>query len=656
MELSPVSRRHRRFRPSSPERGGRRASRHSRLVVNLVVIAACLLLLSGCTVLLGSVQSGITLLVAGLAFLVVSACGSGSDSASSDGGGGGGSTSTFTVSDASAPEGAGLLTFTVDRGGDTAGTASVDYGTADGTAVGGTDFTAASGTLDFADGETQKTIDVTVTDDTDFERDETFTVTLSNAQGGTIDQGTGQGSIGNDESTLDVANLTADLGFTVSGAAGGDHLGSGGAIAGAGDVNDDGIHDVILGAEQANSLAGEAYIVFGASGGGPGDIDLASLASTEGVTFSGSGRTGRSVSGGSDVSGDGIADVAVGAPYHSYGTTFVVFGDTGGPGGLDLTSLAAADGFTVSGDYYSDDLGLSVSMAGDIDNDGYNDVAIAAWGHYSDYYAGEGFVIFGADGGPGDLVAESMTSAQGFDIYGAAYSAGMQEISGVGDVNGDNIADVAMAAPDVEEAYVIFGAGSGGPGDIDISSLAAAEGFTIYNGGGLGSVAGAGDVDGDGAFDVIVGSSGADPSGRTDAGAAYVIFGNSDGTSPGDIDLSNLASTDGFTIIGAASYDRIGVTVSGVGDVNSDGYDDLLVGNNSDGPAAVVFGAAGGPGDIDLGSFGYPAGFTITGAGPVAAVGDLNGDGVPDIGVGNRRANPNGRTDAGAVYVIFGPF
>jgi hypothetical protein len=181
------------------------------------------------------------------------------------------------------------------------------------------------------------------------------------------------------------------------------------------------------------------------------------------------------------------------------------------------------------------------------------------------------------------------------------------------------------------------------------------------------SVSAAGDVNGDGLADLIVGASGADPASGTDAGKSYVVFGKTGTTA---IDLSAVAAgIGGFVINGQAATDYSGFSVSSAGDVNGDGLADLIVGAYSADPAGrsvagksyVVFGKTGTTA-IDLSAVeAGSGGFVINGqsAGDssgisVSAAGDVNGDGLADLIVGAVNADPAGRLDAGKSYVIFG--
>ena len=477
-------------------------------------------------------------------------------------------------------------------------------------------------------------------------------------------------------SNIDLSNLNGTTGFKISGVGFGDHTGW--SVASAGDVNGDGFDDVIVGAPyaDANGLdSGAGYVVFGEAGGFSSNINLSSLDGSNGFRISGAARddkSGYSVASAGDVNGDGFADLIIGDPYanphgsHS-GESYVLFGGASGFGSnIDLSNLDGTNGFKLNGVAANDHTGSSVASAGDLNGDGFDDVIVGAYG------ANASYVVFGeASGFAANIDPSSLNGTNGFTISGPGGSNSGFSVASAGDVNGDGLNDLIIGASGTGVSYVVFGNASGFASNIDLSSLDGTNGFEI-SGAATGSptdfgafrisVASAGDVNGDGLADLIIGAPGAN---GNYSGASYVVFGKAGGFAS-NIDLSSLDGTNGFKISGTTANDQSGWSVASAGDVNGDGFDDVIVGAAyadphaaSSGASYVVFGKAGGfASNIDLSSLNGTNGFKISGAVTldksgfsVAAAGDLNGDGFADLIVGAPHPTSN---RSGASYVIFG--
>ncbi|MFN7145447.1 MAG: integrin alpha, partial [Myxococcota bacterium] len=275
------------------------------------------------------------------------------------------------------------------------------------------------------------------------------------------------------------------------------------------------------------------------------------FAFTAGWSQSGSSSAnfGRSVSVVGDVNFDGYDDVAVGAPAYSSSTgrVYVYHGSSSG--------LSTSPNVTLTGPATGSYFGRSVSGAGDVNADGFDDLVVGADGVSSG--AGAAYVYYGSSTG--------LSTTAGVTLTGATASSFGYAVSAAGDVNGDRFGDVIVGAYtsgsplNVGAAYVFHGATSG----LSATAVTTLSGSHDYSSFGI-DVAGAGDVNGDGYDDIVVGAS--TYSGNT----GYVVIHH--GAAAG---VRTLASR---RLTGAASIENFGASVAGAGDVNGDGYDDVVIG------------------------------------------------------------------------------
>ncbi|SFF29770.1 integrin alpha [Nitrosomonas sp. Nm166] len=304
---------------------------------------------------------------------------------------------------------------------------------------------------------------------------------------------------------------------------------------------------------------------------------------------------------------------------------------------IDLSSLDGNNGFRLDGVAAYDYSGRSVSNAGDVNGDGFDDVIVgASFADPNGIYSGSSYVIFGkASGFNAALELSSLDGNSGFRLDGVAEDdQSGRSVSSAGDVNGDGFDDVIIGAPNANQSgggynsyaggasYVVFGKASGFDAALSLSSLDGSNGFRLDGRGDArsgGSVSSAGDVNNDGFDDMIIGAFGANPNGDF-SGSSFVVFGKASGFDA-TLDLSNLDGRNGFRLDGVAEDDQSGRSVSSAGDVNGDGFDDVIIGadgadpnGKSSGSSYVVFGKNSGfDATIDLSSLDGSNGFRLDG-------------------------------------------
>jgi len=393
----------------------------------------------------------------------------------------------------------------------------------------------------------------------------------------------------------------------------------------AGDVNGDGYADVIVGAHQYSNgqgTEGRAYVYHGSASG------LSTGSNWRMESNKADAEFGRSVCTAGDVNGDGYADVIIGAP--GADKAYVYHGAASG--------LGSVANWTGTPGSYPGNFGFSVGSAGDVNGDGYADVLIGSTG------AERAFVFHGSpNGGVRSSWAWQMQSNQQDAHMG--YS-----VATAGDVNGDGFSDVIIGAPDYDtgqtdagRVYVYYGNGlqmKASPWIEDGDQADAAFGYCARS---------AGDVNGDGYDDVIIGAPFYDGSTYQDVGRVYVYHGSSGG----------LAASAAFAATSTQASCRYGASVATAGDINADGYSDVIVGapdyyngELQEGIAFVFFGSSSGI--SASGSWMGESNQAYAHFGEsVSTAGDVNGDGFADIVCG-AWGYDKGDTDDGMVFAWYG--
>jgi hypothetical protein len=406
------------------------------------------------------------------------------------------------------------------------------------------------------------------------------------------------------------------------------------------------------------------------------DAPLSTFVSSNQVGFVARGAAADDQSGGSvamigDMNGDGFDDMAIGAAGQDKagntdsGAVYVLFGHATGFGAVDLMSVmgtgsSGGTGFAIYGEFADGGLGWSVGSAGDVNGDGKKDLIVGAASATVGTIAtcGAAYVIFGQTVFNDVYLSNYFSSGvnRGFKIYGkvAGMLAGFS-VSKAGDFNKDTYGDILIGAPQASylgyqggAAYLIFGKASGF-GDIDLSNL----GSSSY--GGIrfwatentypsvevaeagAAVSSAGDFNGDGFGDIVIGAPTSNYGSRVHCGAAYVIFGHSVSTPTTftDTALDSLvaSATTGFRVAGATGGARLGASVA-KGNFNGDALSDVLLGApngyGTNGQVTVLWGRNFGSWNhVDLGNFATGSlGFRIWGA----ALGDALGTSVANAG------------------------
>ncbi len=459
-----------------------------------------------------------------------------------------------------------------------------------------------------------------------------------------------------------------------------DHLiiDRGGPVDQAGDVNGDGLDDIIFG-----SGIGAVRVVFGPTNGNNGTLNGASINGEVGFSISHDNENLSYVSGIGDLNADGFDDILVG----SLGGTHVVFGKAGNfSRTIDVATLNGSNGFSFNSP------ASSVSDAGDVNGDGIVDIIIGNTNASANGLTGVGvsYVIYGSRTGfPALLQPTALNGSNGFVVVGTNREDRSGKFVGAaGDFNHDGVDDFMIGASyktqngvaEVGEAYLVYGRREGFPAAISLSDINGRNGF-VFKGSNIQDSAGAavtgiGDLNHDGIDDIAIGAPGKGPFGSPSdyPGEVYVLFGgNFFGVR--ELNEQSLNGNNGFVARGirggvipieedqAIWGDLAGTSVDGAGDFNNDGIDDLLIGASHTiinprrkgvGQIYVIYGTtAAFPARFNLADLDGDNGFRINGIGTVdyfgvysRAAGDFNADNRDDIIIG--------ASGQGNSYVIYG--
>ena len=410
------------------------------------------------------------------------------------------------------------------------------------------------------------------------------------------------------------------------------------SVATAGDVNADGFSDVIIGAylyDNGQTDEGRAFVYHGSAAG----LSVSPAWTAE--SNQASAQFGRSVATAGDVNGDGFSDVIVGAYVYDNGQTdegraFVYHGSA--------TGLSLSSAWTAESDQATAFFGFSVGTAGDVNGDGFSDVIVGAW-LYDNGQADEGRAFAYHGSATGLSLSPAWTTESNQVVAAFGYSVGT-----AGDINGDGFSDVIVGAraydngqTDEGRAFAYHGSAAG----LSLSAawMAESDQAGAFFGNSVGT---AGDVFGDGFSGVIVGAQGYD-NGQTDEGRAFAYRGSGLG----------LSVSPAWTAESNQAGAQFGLSVATAGDVNGDGFSDVIVGallydngQSEEGRAFAYHGSATGLGLSPAWTAESNQADAQFGA-SVGTAGDVNGDGFSDVIVGAHRYD-NGQTDEGRAFVYHG--
>ncbi|BCE02734.1 integrin alpha [Marinicellulosiphila megalodicopiae] len=438
-------------------------------------------------------------------------------------------------------------------------------------------------------------------------------------------------------------------------------------LSGLGDINKDGFDDYAFPAagqtEDGDTFKGQVYVFFGSATKNKANLNFSIDDELDGINgfeirgLNAGDKLGVNISELNDINSDGIDDFMVS---DDIGNTYVIFGhQESWDASFDLSTVNGEKGFQIKGIVDEDQYTAGL---GDINGDGIDD-----FGYSVGYTA---YLFFGRDEAWPDMI--DLTDTENLSNYAQTIDL-VYELSGAGDINGDGINEVMFAnrvlGTQVGLVSVLFGRNNLETETIDLNALDGTNGFSMtgeLENDLIGNRLSHADINNDGLSDLLLGYGG-ESSSRI--GRAYLIFGKS-ASWDATVDLSSLDGINGLVLLGQSTGDYFGRDVTGLGDFNGDGIDDVLIGaqqssvNSIDlvGRAYVLYGKEQvWPASMNLFEMTAEEGLIIDGEEEndhfgqnVDYVGDVNGDGINDLITGTNWPDPNGFSRAGKAYLIYG--